>query len=181
MSSLALPIATIPPRQPANIPLHTLSHPPGHHDQIPSSPLDSGSEHDEKRPRGRRGSQDSESADSDFSLWSDTGDLVDQLADEDDPLRAQSSGQEVDEAYQSLTGRSAAKRSKRRRRVNFQPDDELPSKEGRLSGVPERQEDIPVPTPHRKPVGFGHRLVALCLAPMNSHARIHGLYGQKLM
>lgn len=131
-----------------------------------------------------RGRRDSDSADSDFSLWSDTGDLVDQLADEDDPLQARSSGQEADDPHASLTGRaSKRKRGRLGKRVNFaaQPDgDGLPSKEG-FVGVPASQDDIPVPTPHRKPVSFGHRFVALCLAPMNSHARIHGLYGQKLM
>ncbi|RYP06807.1 hypothetical protein DL764_002919 [Monosporascus ibericus] len=66
-------------RLPSNIPLRTLGSRPDR-DQQSTSLL---TEHRHQPSRGRLSS---DSADSDFS-WSDTGDIAEQLADEEDPLR----------------------------------------------------------------------------------------------
>lgn len=120
---------------------------------------------------GPRHSTDSP-ADSDYSLWSDTGDLVDQLADEEDPYRARPGG----ESYELTEGPS---RGKARKKVRYQGLQQH-EKRGRES-VPKRKEDIRIPSPRRKPVGAAHRLLAAVMAPGHGPSRMHGLHGKKLM
>lgn len=159
-----IPFSTDKHRRPANIPLHTLSAP--RQDDTDSASLLG--DHDEKR--------DSLSADSDFSLWSDTGDLVDQLADEEDPLRIR--------LRQSLEGNAHGGASKangrQKKRAHFHPDEgerEKPHK----AGYPRQKEEIPIPNPPRKPLSRGHRILATIMAPNDGPSRIHGLHGKKLM
>lgn len=166
---------TIASRKPANIPLHTLSNSSRHHERVPSSPSDS---LDEKHERGRRPSHESDSAGSDFSLWSDTGDLVDQLADEEDPLRARTRPS-VDEDQIGLVTPNR-KRGRRPRRVHYSEQEELARKEGHTGEI-KRKEDIVVPSPTPQPVGGAHKLLAIIMAPTDGHARMHGLHGKKLM
>ena len=169
----------IPPRKPANIPLHTLSNSPRHIERVPSSPSSAESQ-DEKPLRSRRASEESAgSAGSEFSLWSDTGDLVDQLADEEDPLRSRAR-QSADE---DPSNHIARKRFRREKRVRYQNNDDAADDEkGHHSGgPPKRKEDIQVPSPAHKAISWGEKFIALVLAPTDSHARTHGLRGQKLV
>ena len=169
----------MPPRKPANIPLHTLSH--SRHKLVSSS--DSASE-DEKPLREHRESNDvndSDSDASDFSLWSDTGDLVDQLADEDDPLRTK----ERPSTEADPDGHLARKRVKHKK-VRYQIEDEelaIHDEKGRRpsAAVPRRKEDIQIPSPARKPLPIGGKILALLLAPTNPRARSQGVYGKRLV
>lgn len=103
--------------------------------------------------------------DDDFSLWSDTGDLVDQL--EDDPLAAR--------IHPSLD-RGPPRNSKR---VRYAPNEK--HSQQRQSGVHLRKEDISVPTPPRHPLNWGQRLLVRTMAPNDSSSRMHGLHGKKLI
>ena len=168
----------IAPKRPANIPLHTFSNSPRRTQRVPESPSDDeqlGLVDEKPRFESRRESQDSDSAGSEFSLWSDTGDLVDQVGD--DPLGDRA----ADEEDIGLTSR---KRGRRIKKTRFQLDEDsaLAAKEGlRTANVPNKATDIPVPDPERKPLTRLEFLLACVMAPMNSKARIHGLYGKKLM
>ena len=169
-----------PHRKPANIPLHTLSNSrSATHEKVPTSP---DIEEDEKPLRDRRASQESDSAGSNFSLWSDTGDLVDQLADEEDPLRAKARQSVDEDPYNHLSRKRGRHQQKK---VRYQADEEelvIHEKGGHHAGAPpRRKEDIPIPNPSRKPLPYGQRVVAMIMAPTNASMRMHGLHGKKLM
>lgn len=153
-------------RKPANIPLHTLTSSSSARHRYTHS--ESGaSDTDEKRGRSRRQSleYDDDDEHSDFSLWSDTGDLVDQLDHDDDhnPLRPQSIEQR-----------------KHSKRVRY-ADDTAKDKEARGQLVPKRKEDIRIPSPPRRRVGAAARILATIMAPHDGPSRIHGLHGKKLL
>ena len=109
-------------------------------------------------------------------MWSDTGDLGDQLADED-PLGGRPSADEED------IGLTSRKRGRRPKRARFQVDEgaTLAAKEGFTGGVPKKASEIPVPSPEQKRISKGELILACIMAPTDSKARIHGLYGKKLM
>ena len=148
-------------RRPANIPLHTLS--------SSSRPRDADSayllENEEKTSQ-----RSSLSAGSDFSLWSDTGDLVDQLADEEDPLRIR--------LRESLEG--LPKNKRHQKRVRYQSQDNTREK-NEQPGVVKRKEDIEIPDPGPRTISRGERILAAIMAPRDGPSRIHGLHGKKLM
>lgn len=156
-------------RRPANIPLHTLSfasRPPVARSSSYHNP------HDEKS-RDRRASYSSDSADSNFSLWSDTGDLVDQLADAEDPLR-------IRPPAQGPSSSSKRSRSRGAKHVHYEPGESYNDKPSR-SGVVKRKEDIPIPEPVRRPISRGERFLVLLMAADDGPSRMHGLHGKKLM
>jgi hypothetical protein len=112
-------------------------------------------------------------------LWSgsETGDLVDQLADREDPLRIR--------LTDSLEGQALVHSSKRRdrkhkKRVRYQSEERSNDKE-RDIGVVRRKEDIPIPNPPPKMPNAGERFLAMIMAPNDGPSRIHGLHGKKLM
>lgn len=115
------------------------------------------------------------SSESDFSLFSETGDLADQLDDED-PLHIhlrRSLEQELPRGQRRRGG------SRHHKSVRYHPDvDGYSEKQGRSRL---RKEDIPIPDPPRRPLSFGHRLLATVMAPGDGPSRIHGLHGKKLM
>jgi hypothetical protein len=145
-------------RRPANIPLHNLSSSarPRAHDS--AYLLD---EHDKDSVRS---SFDTPSSDSDLSLWSDTGDLVDQLADQEDPLRIRLQGSLDD----------ARPHRRQQRRARFQ------SPEG-LNEKVIRKEDIEIPDIGPRTISRAHKILAAVMAPNDGPSRIHGLHGKKLM
>ncbi|KAF2836912.1 high affinity glucose transporter [Patellaria atrata CBS 101060] len=124
-------------------------------------------ESSEKRGN-RRSSFDSASGDSEFSLWSDTGDIVDQLADQEDPLRIR-----LRESLEQNKGST-----KHRKRVRYQSQERGTEKE-RNSGI--RIEDIVIPNPAPRTLSYGHKLLASIMAPNDGPSRIHGLHGKKLI
>jgi hypothetical protein len=101
---------------------------------------------------------------------SDTGDLVDQLAESEDPLHA---------ALRAADPSSAGPSSRRAaRRVHYLPDEA--GSEKKRAGVV-RKEDIPIPNPPPRRIPWGERLIVLAMAPNDGPSRLHGLHGKKLM
>ncbi|KAH0010257.1 general substrate transporter, partial [Aureobasidium melanogenum] len=118
---------------------------------------------DEKRySDGSRHRRSSDSAHSDFSLWSDTGDLVDQFDNEDDPLRAALNPQH----------QSPSSRRKPTKHVRYQSG----TKEGAIS-----KNDIPIPNPPPRQISQAERILAFIMAPNDGPSRMHGLHGKKLI
>jgi len=153
-------------RRPANIPLHTLS--------SSSRPQDADSAYlleNEEKTRQRS----SFSADSDFSLWSDTGDLVDQLADEEDPLQIR-----LRESLEGTRLGDLPKNKRHQKRVRYQSQDNTREK-NEQPGVVKRKEDIEIPDPGPRTISQGERILAAIMAPRDGPSRIHGLHGKKLM
>ncbi|KAF2264258.1 MFS monosaccharide transporter-like protein [Lojkania enalia] len=150
-------------RRPANIPLHTLSSAARPRDADSAYLLD---DHD----KGSRSSFSSASADSDFSLWSDTGDLVDQLADAEDPLRIR--------LRESLEGVPSPKHRRQQKRVRYQSQDDIREKP-RSGSI--RKEDIEIPDPGPRTISKGEKILAAIMAPRDGPSRIHGLHGKKLI
>jgi sugar porter (SP) family MFS transporter len=158
-------------RKPANIPLHTLtsSSRPRQRDRGSSSSFD---EKDGDRARLRRSGSYSDEEGSDFSLWSDTGDLVDQLAEQEDPLAPRRRG--------SFEERHTGHR--RGRRVRYADVEGQQEKEQqRHSGVVKRKEEIAIPNPPPPRLNWGERALVIVMAPGDGPARMHGLHGKKLI
>lgn len=172
---------TIPPfssnaRRPANIPLHTLSSSSRNYPRDEDGLLLDERE-DEKNGSGRS----SLSEESSFSIWSgsDTGDLVDQLAETQDPLdrRLQES---VDADLLPRAGASKHKsRGHQHKRTRFHSD--VDKDDEKRGGIVKRKEDIPIPNPRPRKIPLGERLLVRIMAPNDGPSRIHGLHGKKLL
>ncbi|KAM3423741.1 hypothetical protein BST61_g1149 [Cercospora zeina] len=177
------------------IPLHTFSSSSGRRPSRDSYSFDGDDDEKADRQRLTRRSDDDDNAldsdhDSDFSLWSDTGDLVDQLADEEDPLAAR-----LQESFEPNNTSSSSPRRTRKHnssgnkhvRYASSPHDEKRSRSNRSRHPgssalpPKRKEDIVVPSPPRRPANWGSRLLARTMAPADGPARMHGLHGKKLI
>ena len=157
--------------RPANIPLHTLSSSSRYSRHQPASGEDA---LDEKRGRSRPSSV---ASDSDFSLWSDTGDLVDELPDDEaDPLtnRLRDSW---DPDAASPTHRHTRSKQKRVRYTSSTGG----YKEDRHSRAPRRKEDIPIPNPSPRVISKAQLILAAIMAPRDGPSRMHGLHGKKLL
>ncbi|KAF1961384.1 hypothetical protein CC80DRAFT_589762 [Byssothecium circinans] len=144
-------------RRPANIPLHTLSSSSSRNPHNDSAHLLEN--HDKDSPHS---SFDTPDSDDDLSLWSDTGDLVDQLADQEDPLRIRLEG-------------DASKPKRQQKRVHY--EDGLKEK----SSSTLRKEDIEIPEPAPQKISKAARILASIMAPNDGPSRIHGLHGKKLI
>ncbi|KAK7554130.1 high affinity glucose transporter [Phyllosticta citricarpa] len=147
-------------RRPANIPLHALR--------------STTSSHDEKTGP-RHSSSDSDHSELD-SLWSETGDLVDQLADEEDPLQAR--------LRQSQDFAAEARPHKRHpRRVHYADDSSSGANNEKAGCI--KKEDIPVPSPAANAaytiLTVVIRILAAIMAPNDGPSRMHGLHGKKLI
>ena len=150
-------------RRPANIPLHTLSS-----SARPQRDQDSAYLLDDHDKDSARSSFDTPSSDSDLSLWSDTGDLVDQLADQEDPLRIR--------LRESLEDSHPPKHRRQQKRARFQSHEGLNEKDRSL-----RKEDIEIPDIGNRTISKAERILAAIMAPNDRPSRIHGLHGKKLM
>ncbi|KAK5702960.1 Ribulose bisphosphate carboxylase large chain [Elasticomyces elasticus] len=159
-------------RKPADVPLHTLY--PSSSSKARRSSEESYDEKDSRQRLRRSGSFDDDSeGGSEFSLWSDTGDLVDQLAEEEDPLAIRLR-RSFEADHNTRRGR------KKQKRVRYADDeDEKPSTA--RPGVVTRKEEIIIPNPAPKPISWGHRTLAAVIMPGDSHSRMHGLHGKKLV
>jgi len=144
---------------------------------------DSADEKNGDRQRLRHSGSYTEDSDdddrSDFSLWSDTGDLVDQLAD-DDPLAGRVRVSLEDPYTSHRRGRGHQKRV---RYASQSADNEKPSRHTNQSAaVPKRKQDIPIPEPGPKRLNWGEKLLAAALMPgTDGPSRMHGLHGKKLI
>jgi hypothetical protein len=99
--------------------------------------------------------------------------LVDQLADQEDPLRIRLRDSLEDE----LPRVTSQRRGRPRKQVRYHPD--VDENEKRAAVV--RKEDIPIPNPPQRRINIGERLLVAIMAPNDGPSRIHGLHGKKLM
>ncbi|KAF2688631.1 hypothetical protein K458DRAFT_428164 [Lentithecium fluviatile CBS 122367] len=164
--SFKIPSHSYNSRRPANIPLHTLSSSSTRNRDGDSAHLLE--DHDKESPRS---SFDTPESGSDLSLWSDTGDLVDQLADQEDPLRIR--------LRESLDGAYPSKARRQPKRVRYQSQDGTNEKSGGSRRL--RKEDIEVPDPGPRTISKAERILASIMAPNDGPSRIHGLHGKKLI
>lgn len=131
----------------------------------PSRSLESASE------KGSRRSSHSSarSVESDFSVWSDTGDLAEQSAGLEDPLQVHTR-----RSFDRQTlGRE--RRSKQRKHVHYSSD--LNSE---CSGID--IEKIRIPTPPPRHISSIEKVLAAIMTPRNRpNAHMHGLVGKPLL
>lgn len=155
-----------PPRssfRPANIPLHTLS-PSNKPEKTVASTSDT------VKTAEKPHSRDSESADSDFSSWSDTGDLGDQFADEEDPLslRLQETLEE------GSFGRTSARRHKK---VHYRKSQSFGEEPKHHTGF--AREDIEIPNPRPRTITRVEHILAAIMS--GGERQLHGLTGRPLV
>ena len=139
-------------RVPANIPLRTFSSPATH------------------RPAHEKASSRSSSPDSDFS-WSDTGDLAEQLGEED-PLQIKLRDSLDDQVF----GRSR-RRGSRANRVRYREGHEERVFQEDNRGVV--KEDIPIPNPGPRKISRVEHAIASMMS--GGERQMHGLTGKALV
>ena len=144
----------------ARIPLRTLP--------SPSQPRDEHSAALLNEKQGTRRS--SESAGSDFSLWSDTGDLAEQLADEEDPLRIN-----IRESVDEQGGRP---RERRPKHVHYSNHNHL---EHKTTNPGLDKEAIEIPNPPQRKIGPIEKALATIMTGDPQRSRMHGLTGRPLL
>ena len=116
----------------------------------------------------RRSSHSSTRSESDFSVWSDTGDLAEQIAEED-PLQIRLRNS----LDRELLGRKG--RRKHNHRVHYPPDLET-------EGSALVKEKIRVPNPPPRRISRLERILAITMSPGNrQNAQMHGLVGKPLL
>jgi sugar porter (SP) family MFS transporter len=132
-----------------------------------SSPIE------EKEKQLRRSSYSSATPSDDFSLWSDTGDIAEQIANEEDPLRIELDP--LNSEGQSLTGHRGGGRKKR---VAFQR--QRHSDSASQGGID--KEAIRIPEPPPRYISRPEKILAIIMAPGDpSTARNRGLVGKPLL
>lgn len=128
----------------------------------------------EKGESFRRQSHSSSAESDDFSLWSDTGDLAEQLANDEDPLRIELDP--LTREGQRLNGRGHG--GGRKKKVNFQSDR---SEKYHTAGELDK-EAIYIPDPPPRHIPLAEKLLALIMAPNDPQgARAKGLVGKPLL
>jgi hypothetical protein len=162
-------------RRPANIPLHTLSN-SSRHIVGQSQGHEDDSDDEKYSRRSRADSFNSDSPGSDFSPWSDTGDLADELdLAEQDPLYTRQAGD------QKPRSRSRRKNGKQ---VHYDQGESHPDTEkrgGSRPGVIRRKEDIQIPIVKNRTISTAEKIIAIIMAPNDGPSRMHGLHGKKLL
>lgn len=155
---------TSPPRA-SNIPLQS----------IQSIPSDSRSTHSakllESSEKGSRRSSHSSarSVGSDFSIWSDTGDLAEQFAEAEDPLQIH---------LRNSSDRHLLRRKERRKQPKHVHYPSNLSNE--RSGVD--IEKIRIPNPPPRHISRVERVLAAIMTPRNEpNSQMHGLVGKPLL
>ncbi|KAL8660157.1 MAG: hypothetical protein Q9226_000063 [Calogaya cf. arnoldii] len=117
----------------------------------------------------------SDSAGSDFSLWSDTGDLAEQLADEEDPLQIRLR----DSVDGELLHHPPAKpRAGTPKHVHYLPHDHLDRKNTN-PGI--SKEAIQIPEPPPRQIGRTEYCLAIIMTSNRSRSQSHGLTGKPLL
>lgn len=130
---------------------------------------------DEKDGTRRERSYSSATESDDFSLWSDTGDIAEQLADEEDPLRIELDPLNSEGRNLNNSGRGGG----RTKRVTFRQQDHLGGKDTN-AGVD--KEAISIPNPPPRQISRAEKLLALIMAPSDPQAaRSRGLVGKPLL
>ena len=164
---------TIPSSKPlssVSIPLRALTSPTQQRDDY-SAPLIEST--DEKHP-GRRST---DSAGSEFSLWSDTGDLAEQLADEEDPLQIKLR-ESVDGGAVGGLGARARGGGLRHKHVRYAPQDHLYRK-NTDRGID--KESIQIPEPGPRQIGRVEKIIATAMTGDRQKSLSQGLTGKPLL
>ncbi|KAL9616427.1 MAG: hypothetical protein Q9160_008703 [Pyrenula sp. 1 TL-2023] len=126
----------------------------------------------EKEEGNRRSSYESDDT---FSLWSDTGDIAEQLADEEDPLRIQL--QPLSSEGAALNG-STREKKKKKKEVHYSDQDHL---ERKITSSGVDKEAIVIPEPAPREVSRAEKILGLIMAPGSETARKRGLVGKPLL
>lgn len=151
------------------IPLRTLASPslPRTRDEHSTALLDSANE-----KQGRRRSSDS--AGSDFSLWSDTGDLAEQLADEEDPLQINLRG-----SFENQSARRGPRpQGRQSKHVHYGQQDHH-TRKGTNRGVD--KEAIQIPNPPPRQISRTEEFLARIMTGERQSSLSHGLTGKPLL
>ncbi|KAL0940639.1 hexose transporter [Colletotrichum truncatum] len=186
--------ATIPSsngrRLPSNIPLRTLQSRPDqteqstsllasdrddHHQDDRDHHHHNDSSYDKHHHHGRRSSEDSYGSE---SSWTDTGDIAEQLADEEDPLRIQLASDIDDELLAGVHKRHPSHKHSKPKRVRIQLDSPdrghgSPTRRGVVNKEAIEVPDITPPRPTR-----AQRVIGLI---MSGGSSVHGLTGKALI
>ena len=129
----------------------------------------------EKDESYRRPSYSSGTESDDFSLWSDTGDLAEQLANDEDPYHIELDPLTREGQRLKSSGRGGG----RKKRVGFRDQEHFESKDT-VPGIDKEAISIPEPPPRQIPKA--EKLLALIMAPNDPQtARTKGLVGKPLL
>ncbi|KAL8813198.1 MAG: hypothetical protein Q9223_007100 [Gallowayella weberi] len=160
---------TIPPSTSVPIPLRNLKRTSSRHspDEHSTSLLQESNE--------KAGRHSDDSAGSEFSLWSDTGDLAEQLADEEDPLQIKLRESFDGEVLGRFPSKSQAATPKH---VHYHPQDHQ-SRKGAHPGI--NKEAIQIPEPPPRQIGRVEYLLAIIMTGNRSTSQSHGLTGKPLL
>ena len=159
---------TIPSSKPydsANIPLRTLAYPSQSREEDSATLLN--------EKKGNRRS--SESAGSDLSLWSDTGDLAEQLANEEDPLRIRLR-ESVDDQGLGLSNSSPF--HPRPKNVHYS---KRTHPEHTITNPGLSKEAIEIPNPPARQIGRTEKALAIVMTGDRRRSQTHGLTGKPLL
>ena len=107
-----------------------------------------------------------------MSSWSDTGDLAERLAEEEDPLQIRLQ-RLSDEARPS-----DRQQPRHQRRVRYKEDDVLKKHNPHPGFV---KEDLEIPTPRERTPSLPERIVAAIMFPGSREGQLHGLTGKPLL
>ncbi|KAL8950528.1 MAG: hypothetical protein Q9222_003438 [Ikaeria aurantiellina] len=158
----------IPPSTSVPIPLRNLTSSRRPSDEHSTSLLQESNE--------KAGRRSSDSAGSDFSLWSDTGDLAEQLADEEDPLQIK-----LRESFDGeVLGGPGSKphRTSSKKQVHYLPQDHLQRKKTH-PGIDKEAIQIPEPPPRQ--ISRTEYCLAIIMTGNRSRSLSHGLTGKPLL
>ena len=126
---------------------------------------------------GHRRPSYSGSESDDFSLWSDTGDIAEQLTNDEDPLRIELDP--LTRGGQRLNGFGRGHGGGRGKKVGFREQDH-PERGQTSLGIDKEAILIPEPPPRR--ISKAEKLLALIMAPSDPQgARAKGLVGKPLL
>lgn len=163
--------SSTPPQPSSSIPLRSISPNSRPSTEQSTSLLESAAE---KQGTGRPSSSSSSSSTaSDFSVWSDTGDLAEQLANEEDPLHAPLYRPPDDETDGPA---GSEPRSKKPKRVHYAKDVDDAGADRGL----DKEIEIPVVAPRR--ISRAERILAAIMTPRNQgSSKTHGFVGKPLL
>ncbi|MCJ1358596.1 MAG: hypothetical protein MMC33_008596, partial [Icmadophila ericetorum] len=154
--------------RPINIPLRNLIPPPTFPAEQAASLLPSSNEKEDSR-------HSFDSAGSDYSFVSDTGDLAEQLASEEDPLRIR-----LRESLEQkpLRGSDSRPQSRPQRHVRYVEQDHIKRKNTH-PGVD--KEAIQIPQPSQRQIGPAERILATIMSGDRHASQTRGLTGKPLL
>lgn len=118
-------------------------------------------------------------SESNFSVWSDSGDIADQLANEEDPLRLRLRGS-LDLQVFGKSGQPNSSSVARPKRVRYE-EDEAGEEHTPFVDNGDLKEAIRIPEPGPRTISRAERLLASIMSPRDGRAKTHGLVGKPLL